>query len=257
MRFPKYPEGDPDGSRTWASVATMMKRRWPEKDEAEKLNLFTAWKFTYLRSRPDGFNIMAGCPDIELIAITMVWMRAVLFDQETIKIPDVIAEAKVTLDHFIAWENSDLGKYVQRLDSAIAKERMNGQTRKVLKKIVGWVEKDDKKAAEMFLRATGQYEGIDDPGKGIPIQVIEEYTAGKSTMAPAAKFYKQKLTPQEEAKLAVTAKFRGEQGKGVEVKRDIHTLVSQAELPKQSGGGVVWNSPHLAEAKKLHEEPGT
>lgn len=229
----------------------MIKRRWPELTQAQRDEYFSAWKFTYFRGLGDSFNIMAANPTLETVAITMVWMKAVLMDEEVIKVPLVISEARVILEKFIDWENSELGKYVRRLDTAIARERLNGQTRKVLKKIVSWVEKEDKKAAEMFLRATGQYDGMQDPGKGLPVTLIDEYVAGETQLAPQAAFYVQKLSPQAEAKLAVTAKYRV--GMGGKEGRDIHTDIKKESLPQSGNGGVDWRKvdANLSEAQKL------
>lgn len=249
---------EPPGSRTWASVSSIAYSRFKGEDKKGHENFRTAWRYLYRRGLTDGFNIMADNPPASFVALTMAWMERVLMDADLIKVEEVCARCGATLDEYLEWEQSDLGKYVKRVDSAIAKERMDGSTRRVLRKIVEWVtEKDDKKGAELFLRATGQLDGVKDNSPGLPVKVIQTYVMGdnRPKEVPQAKVHKPELTPSGEAALRIQAKFRSIGGRPIkDVDRSLSSVHTTETLKRKPDRHIDRASAHKDEVAAMRED---
>jgi hypothetical protein len=241
-----------------------------EKGDWNKKAYRTGWKYLELKGKEDGLDIYELCVGNDKsiwVKLSFMFMAWILEDKPDFKISDLCEASGADLGQYVEWEQSELGKLCKRLDRKLANERMVGQTRVVKKNLIAWVQAGDKKAAEMFLRCTGQYDGDAEAAEGIHAHVVEKYRDGVPVSRKNLEMAKGKMEPneEEEARLRIKGRFgRGDPatrkskgrggfgfGKGDEVlNSEVKTRLDQAEIPRENSGS------HISWPKAVQKEMG-
>lgn len=198
------------------------------EDDDMQEDLAGVWDFLMSIAKREGIELLEVPMSPADIKISLVFTKFLLEDRTEFTPREIIETARVTQRAYTAWEfMSELGRFCKRVDKIVGRERMQGQTRMVQKKLVEWAEAGDKKAAEMFLRTTGQYDGEKESADGVFVEVIEKYDEEAIEKATAKRLelpgVKPEPTPVEE------------------LKATLHVAAKEAELIRREGKKGYFN----------------